>query len=258
MYNKSAIFLLLLFFMACQNSSDPVVSSNLPIPDRQYPEALQKIFAKHGSLELWQSMNTLSYEIEKEGGNEKQVVDVRDRRERIEGTNFIAGFDGKHIWLEADTSYKGNAIFYHNLMFYFYAMPFVIADDGINYSETAPLEFEGKSYPGIRITYDAGVGVSPEDEYFIHYDPTNYQMAWLGYTVTYYSKEKSKEIKWIHYDDWKTFNGLLLPKSMNWFQSVDGQLTEPKKRRRFVNIEITEKKMGEVFFNKTAGASVIE
>jgi len=258
MDNRLFTILFLLFLAACENSSDPIVSATLPKSENEYPEALQKVFAKHGGLGIWESMNTLSYEIEKETGNEKQIIDLKDRRERIEGANFTTGFDGKNIWLEADTSYKGNAVFYHNLMFYFYAMPFVVADDGINYSETESLEFEGKIYPGIRITYDAGVGVSPEDEYFIHYNPTNYQMAWLGYTVTYYSKEKSKKIKWIHYDDWEVYNGLLFPNSMNWFQSVDGQLTEPKKRRKFVKIEVSKKKMDENFFNKTAGASVVE
>ena len=255
---KSFAILFLLFLSSCENSSDQITSSNLPTSGNQFPEALLNVFAKHGGLGIWESMNTLSYEIEKETGNEKQIIDIKDRRERIEGANFITGFDGKDIWLEADTSYKGNAIFYHNLMFYFYAMPFVLADDGINYSESVPLEYEGKSYPGIRISYDAGVGVSPEDEYFIHYDPETYQMVWLGYTVTYYSKEKSKKIKWIHYDDWEVYNGLLLPNSMNWFQSVDGKLTEPKKRRKFVKIEISKKKMDEKFFNKTAQAVVVE
>ena len=176
----SFVILFLLLLSSCENSSDQIASSAPSTSENKFPEALQKVFAKHGGLGIWESMNTLSYEIEKERGNEKQIIDTKDRRERIEGANFITGFDGKDIWLEADTSYKGNAIFYHNLMFYFYAMPFVIADDGINYSETEPLEFEGKNYPGIRISYDAGVGVSPEDEYFVHYDPETHQMAWLG------------------------------------------------------------------------------
>ena len=65
------------------------------------------------------------------------------------------------------TAYEGNPKFYYNLMFYFYAMPFILADDGIKYTDAEPLVFEGKSYPGIKISYEAGVGESPEDEYVI-------------------------------------------------------------------------------------------
>ena len=30
--------------------------------------------------------------------------------------------------------------------------------------------FEGKEYPGILISYNSGVGASPEDEYILYYD----------------------------------------------------------------------------------------
>ena len=53
-------------------------------------------------------------------------------------------------------------------MFYFYAMPFILADDGIIYEDVAALKFEGKSYPGIKISYESGVGESPEDEYILY------------------------------------------------------------------------------------------
>ena len=51
---------------------------------------------------------------------------------------------------------KGIPKFYYNLMFYFYAMPFILADDGIVYEDVKPLDIEGKSYPGIKISYESG------------------------------------------------------------------------------------------------------
>jgi len=84
--------------------------------------------------------------------------------------------------MESDSTSNGNPEFYYNVMFYFYAMPFVLADDGIIYGDIAPLEFEGTAYPGISISYKEGVGSSSKDEYFIYYNPETYQMAikWLG------------------------------------------------------------------------------
>ncbi|MFK8056209.1 MAG: hypothetical protein AB8F78_08845, partial [Saprospiraceae bacterium] len=147
-------------------------------PAIDYPADLDKVFDNHGTLDKWKSMKSMSYEIVKEGGNEKQQIDLHSRAERIDASTFSSGFDGERYWTVADTSYKGNAKFYTNLMFYFYAMPFVLADDGITYTKIDPIVFEGKSYPGYRISYGDGVGISPQDEYFIHYDAETFEMQW--------------------------------------------------------------------------------
>ena len=256
---KLIYFFAVALVVAACNAPTTTEAPAAPVIDlSKYPADLQKVFAKHGSLATWKKMKALSYEIVKEEGNEKQEIDLQDRRERIEASNFKTGYDGTNFWLEADTSYKGNAVFYHNLIFYFYAMPFVLADDGIIYGETEPLEYEGKSYPGIRISYNDGVGVSSKDEYFIHYDPTTYEMAWLGYTVTYFSGEKSKKISWIRYDDWKEMSGVVLPNSLTWFKVEEGKLIEPRNTRQFANIKVSETALADAVFAKPAGAKIVE
>lgn len=206
----------------------------------QYPEAIGKVWEAHGGLERWRKMESLYFEIASEGENERNYVQLKDRRDRVEGENYTMGYDGKEVWLEADTAYKGNPEFYHNLNFYFLAMPFVLADDGINYSTAEPLEFEGVTYPGVGISYEAGVGTSPKDEYFIHYDAETYQMAWLGYTVTYFSGEKSDDVHWIRYTEWNEFNGLKLPTKLTWYNYEDGLPTEVRNDKEFVNLELKE------------------
>ena len=106
------------------------------------------------------------------------------------------GFDGNQVWLdeENDGDYKGNPKFYYNLYFYFYAMPFILADDGINYKDAEPLVFEGKTYPGIEITYNNGVGETPEDRYILYYNATTFNMEWLGYTVNFVEGIDKKEL----------------------------------------------------------------
>ena len=255
MRQLTLLFALSVVLFSC-NSPQPPAEPTVDLTN--YPEDLQSIFAHHGGLGTWQKMKAMSFEIVKDGGNERQLIDLKDRREKIEASNFKTGYDGKEFWLEADTSYKGNPVFYHNLMFYFYAMPFVLADDGIIYSEAEPLLFEEKNYPGIKVAYDAGVGVSPEDEYFIHYDPANYEMAWLGYTVTYFSGEKSQDIRWIRYNDWKKFNGLLLPNSLSWYKYENGLPTELRNVREFVEVTVSEEVFADEVFAKPEGAKVIE
>jgi len=253
-----ALFLLL---FACNNQPAPPNTNKTsptatPASENKYPEELQKVFTKHGGLATWQKMHALSYEIvSEEDGNEAQFIDLKNRREKIEAPTFVTGYDGQQFWLEADTSiYKGHPVFYHNLMFYFYAMPFVLADDGIIYEEATPLEFEGKSYPGYSISYKDGVGISSKDEYFIHYDKDTYEMSWLGYTVTYFSNEKSKKIKWIRYNDWALFNGLLLPNSMSWYKLKDGKPVEPRGNTAFAKVLIQEAPFEDITFAKTPKA----
>jgi len=143
-----------------------------------YPEDLAKVFDHHGTLSRWKAMKSMSYEIVKEGQNEKQMIDLHSRVERIEASDFTSGFDGNKYWVIADSTYKGNPKFYTNLIFYFYAMPFVLADEGIIYTKIDPIIFEGKSYPGYRISYGDGVGVSPEDEY------SSCLIRWHGMDIT--------------------------------------------------------------------------
>lgn len=255
--------LLLILVMACQEPSSTTdtkakETTEAPVKKKTYPANVQKVFEQHGGLAQWQKMKAMTYEIVKEEGNEKQMIDLHNRRERIEASTFKTGYDGKNYWLEADTSYKGNAVFYHNLMFYFYAMPFVLADDGIIYSETEPFVFEEKTYPGVRISYGDGVGVSPEDEYFMYYDADTYEMAWLAYTVTYFSKEKSNKLGWIRYKDWKTINGLKLPNSLSWYKSEEGKVTTLRNTRAFTNIEVSATAFEDKVFAKTAAAKIVE
>ncbi len=257
------IFGLITFLVSCQNAntdtsktmkSTPVVTAKVI----NYPDALDKVFDQHGSVALWKKMKTMSYEIVKEDGNEKQTIDLIGRREVIEAPTFKSGYDGTQYWIEADTTYKGNAKFYTNLMFYFYAMPFVLADEGIVYTPAETLTFDGVDYPGFRISYGDGVGVSPEDEYFIHYNTKTNEMAWLGYTVTYFSGEPSKKISWIRYDDWKNFNGLKLPNSLTWYKAKNGKIIEPRNTRNFINVKVSEKESEASIFAKTVGAKVVE
>lgn len=262
MYRLLFFLSLCLCTMACQQGDKPTAQKDTTVkivkPQIEYPGAMSKIFEQHGGLAKWQSMRSMSYDIVKEGGNETQMIDLHTRAERIKASTFESGYDGKDYWVVADTSYKSNPKFYTNLMFYFYAMPFVLADGGINYESIDPLTFDGQAYPGYRISYGKGVGVSPEDEYFIHYHPDTHEMAWLGYTVTFFSGEKSEKISWIRYDDWKQFNGLKLPNTLSWYKSEEGKITELANKREFANVTVSDQPFAAEKLAMPEGAKVFE
>lgn len=228
------------------------------VVDKSYPEALQKVFEAHGGLSQWKSFKNLVYEIPKDDFSEVHTINLYSRKDRVDTPKFSMGFDGKDVWLkDPDSNYDGDAVFYHNLMFYFYAMPFVLADEGIIYSETEDLTYEGKSYPGIGIGYQADVGTTPKDEYYIHYDPDTYQMTWLGYTVTYRTGEKSDNVKWIHYGEWLAEKGVILPKSLTWHNYEGRTIGDARSTVEFENIVLSKEARESEFFDKPEMAKVV-
>lgn len=254
MKNGLAVLLLLLFVIGCKQQ--PKMAIEEPIAEAEteempsFPKELESIFQAHGGLELWRKQQTLEFTIPKGENPETHVIDLWSRNEKISTPKYTMGFDGKTWLTDTEDTYKGNPEFYHNLMFYFYAMPFVLADDGINYDVTEQLQFDGKNYPGIQISYNDGVGTSPKDEYYLHYDPETYEMVWLGYTVTYRTGEDSDTIKWIRYNDWATFDGLVLPRSISWYNYEGREIKDLRNTVTFENVGLSEESNPASFYSK--------
>ena len=260
-YFTSLVLLVVLF--ACRQQAKEVTPENdlqgssvQETPGR-YPEALSKVFEAHGGLKNWRSMKSLVYTIPKKDVDEIHTIDLYSRKDRIVTPDYSMGFDGTDVWIDdPEETYEGDPVFYHNLMFYFYAMPFVLADDGIIYSETEDLVYEDKIYPGIGIAYGANIGTSPKDEYYIHFDPETYEMTWLGYTVTYRTGEKSDNIKWIRYGQWLDEKGIHLPKSITWHNYEGRTIGAAKSTVSFENVSLSKEPVASGFFEKPIGAKV--
>ncbi|MEB8344558.1 DUF6503 family protein [Flavobacteriaceae bacterium KMM 6898] len=224
----------------------------------KYPQELVKVFDAHGGLQNWKNKKSLVYEIPKPGNTETHTTNLYSRKDKVVGADFSMGFDGKQVWLmDSNNTYEGDPVFYHNLMFYFYAMPFVLADDGIVYGTTEEVMFEGKTYPGISVSYNPGIGTSYKDEYFIHYDPETFQMAWLGYTVSYRSGEKSDNVKWIRYNDWMQVGDVILPKSLSWYSYEGKTMKENQNTVPFENVVLSETSKPDSFFEKPPQAKFV-
>jgi len=266
MKNILVLSVLILSLSACKNEkkestvTETIVADVLTEATPAYPETMRAIFEAHGGTDAWKKMQTLRFDIPKENDTEKHTVALQDRRSLIETDRWSIGYDGSEVWLleqEADV-YKGNARFYHNLMFYFYAMPFVLADDGIQYESVPATQLDGMNYEGVKISYNDGVGDAPKDEYMVYFDAETHQMKWLGYTVTFGKTEKSDNWRFIKYAEWATQNGLVLPKALTWYQVEDGKPTTPRNTINFENIFISESQPDAALFKKPEGAVVSE
>lgn len=232
--------LLAVLFIACQktqNSSTEIATTpSVELPSH-HSELLTKVFEAHGGYAQWNQMKSLSY---KKGG-ESTITNLENRKIRVEDSERVIGFDGNAVWIQPDTIDASRARFYHNLYFYFYAMPFVVGDPGAYYEEVPSMVIKGKKYNGIKVSYNEGVGDASDDNYVLWIDPDSNQMEWLMYTVTYRSGEPSDNYRLINYLEWGSFNGLRLPTQIQWFHydgdSVGAERGEPV---LFADIEINE------------------
>jgi hypothetical protein len=263
MKNTALLFLTITVFFSCKQDTktNDYKNETLDATTSIYPENISKIFDAHGGLDNWNAMQSLVFTMPKPDGDEITTTNLKSRESLIEMPSHTIGFDGDTVWLhEKDTvKYKGyNAKFYYNLFFYFYAMPFVLGDDGISYKEVASLNFEGKEYSGIRVSFGVGVGESPEDEYILYYDTETNKMAWLAYTVTFFSKEKTKDFHLIKYDDWQMVNNLLLPKTLKWYDFENKEVGKFQREMSFVNVSISQTKPKDSLFKKPENAKIIE
>jgi len=226
--------LIALAIMSCRDTDQSVesliVKETAKFDMTKYPENLQKVFAAHGGLDTWNKMQSLTFALPSKNGDEVHTIDLKTRKTLIQTSKYDLGFDGERLWIKQDSVFfqPSQAEFVYNLMFYFYAMPFVLADDGIIYKDAQPLEMNGTRYPGIQISYEAGIGNSFNDEYILYYNPATYKMEWLGYTVTYGREERSDRLSYINYNKWQEINGFLLPEELTWYTVENGKPTIPR------------------------------
>jgi hypothetical protein len=252
---KYFLFSLLALLMACQGAKteDKTEAAVITKPTYNHPESIDRVFDAHGGYDNWTKLKTLSYE----NGGSKTLVELQNRYIFIESENQTVGFDGENVWVNPPSENAEGQRMRYNLMFYFYAFPFVVGDPGVNYEAMAAIELGGQSYNATKISYDSGIGDAPNDSYIILSNPESNKMQWLMYTATF-GGETSNRYSLIKYEGWKEMGGVVLPSSLQWYQYADGVLGEPRgDARLFENIEVSEAYPSMENFVAPEGAQVL-
>lgn len=251
---KISVIVLLVFLVACSGSKQEEKVVEEPKNDNitHHIPAITKVFDAHGGYESWTNLKTLSYE----SGGSKTLVDLQNRYTRIESESQTVGFDGENVWVYPPSENADRQRMRYNLMFYFYAFPFVVGDPGVNYEVLEEVELEGKIYNSVKVSYNSGVGDSPNDSYIICSDPQTNQMQWLMYTATFGGESKDR-YSLIKYEGWQNFAGVLLPTSLQWYGYAEGVVGEPRgEATTFENIQVSEEYPAMSNFEMPEGASV--
>lgn len=232
------ILTIVLLLFACKAQNDK--QSKETKVEINYPDAFIKGLDAHGGLEKWQEQASLEFSFLKNNYRENNLVDLKSRKSLITYKDWKLGFDGEEVWISPNKEAFGDGSprFYHNLYFYFFAMPFVLADPGITYEVMKNDSLNGKLYTPVKIQFGTGVGDAPDDEYIAYFDVNDHKMGALLYTVTYYSGSKSKRFNALIYDNWVDVDGLLLPGSMKGYKYADGELGDLRYELQFENVAL--------------------
>jgi hypothetical protein len=171
-----------------------------------------------------------------------QLIDLKTRKVLITSDTYTIGFDGNEVWVTPDKeAYKGNsARFYHNLQFYFFAIPFVLADPGTYHESLGKKEFQGVNWDVLKTSFDNQVGDAPDDYYLTYSDPQTHQLKLLLYTVTYFSRNVNGNFNARVYDSLQEAGGLLVPAKMISYRWENGILGEKRSETSFRNVRFSK------------------
>ena len=259
MNNKLNYFLIILsLFYACQpaaqkTAEDRKATAASNSTANGYPSFFQEILEAHGGLKNWNKLGLMQYQVTIDGKTETHLIDLKNRKSLIKGNSYTIGQDGVSVWVSPDKAAfpDKSARFYHNLYFYFYSIPFVLADPGGKYKQLNDLILQVKNYHVVEVQFGENIGDSPEDRYRLLIDPKTKQMMWLLYTVTYFGQKPGEPtFNILKYENYREQQGLLFPQQLTGYKNEKGQVGEVRYQVYFKSLELKEQQPNQRQFEK--------
>ena len=238
-----AVFVLLLF------SCDQKPSA--PDPRLNQPEDFKKLLDAHGDWSKWISAKSFSYAMIHETNLawENHYIDLVGRKVRIDADTWQIGNDGKNIWISPNRqAFQGQSVrFYHNLYFYFFSIPYIFTDPGVNVQKTEPKMLNGQSYESFEVTFEPGTGDSSGDKYYMLVDPETGRLAWLLYYVTYFDKD-NRNFNALKYEDYRDAGGLVFPRILTGYTLENDSTKNIRYQVSFGDVFLVDKAMEDELF----------
>lgn len=250
---KLLIVLLALFQLGCnQQAKQHQENSNtaeIDVYENVIPE-LKDCIEAHGGLSTWKGFGGLAYDrLSSSNAGDHSIIDLYSRKDLVSNdTAYTIGFDGSNVWITPNMDKMKSPRFFHNLYFYFLALPFVVADPGSNQEYLGLVDFDGKSYKKVRITYGDSVGDSPEDQYVLWIDAQTNLLGFINYSVTYFDKSRAANYNAAVYSDWQEVQGLKMPTVLSFFRWADDSLGESRGDNVFSNMRFTKEQPDQSIF----------
>jgi len=184
----------------------------------------QEMIEAHGGLDKWRAAPTVTFEDNMTPAGAPRgmqaIVTVEQSRRRAyldyPGTDMTITWDGKHAWSQNWAS-PAPPRFMALLNYYFLNLPWLTMDPGVILGdvEMARLWDDPVEYVTIRMTFEEGVGDTPDDYYVLYIHPQNKRLKACRYVVTYKALlppgVKSTPEHLLVYDTYEEVEGLVVP-----------------------------------------------
>ena len=255
------LVLAILLLPSCQSGEDKATEATLAhsTGTKAYPAYFQDVLQAHGGLEQWQKLGTMQYQLTTKGNTETHIIDLKNRKDLVKADNYTIGHDGEQVWVSPNkAAFPGkSALFYHNLYFYFFSIPFVLADPGASYEQLPDTELQGKRFKTIGVSFGEGVGAAPEDRYRLLINPETNRLEWLLYTVTFFDGKPSDKFNALKYEEYQEHKWLVLPRKLVGYEYEDGQIGDVRYSVTIDDLQLKEERPDQEQFKKPEQAEVI-
>jgi hypothetical protein len=182
----------------------------------------------HGGMKPWADAPSVLFTDEwiGMGGATRTLVEQGRRRaylDAVDGSSTI-GWDGEKAWsvnMPPGTPPRFLAL----LNYYFLNLPWLVHDPGVNLGapETGTLNGDPTQYITIMMTFESGVGDTPDDYYRLYIHPETHELKACAYTVTYKALlpegVKSTPENTLVFDAWTTVSGLKVPTAFTIYKA---------------------------------------
>lgn len=265
--NPFLLVIVLVLFSSCKEqkeNEETATTTNASLDEKTSKPSmsegqvvLEKCIEAHGGLDTWKSFLGLEYNLDDNGKQVYQLTHLKNRRAYLKSKKYEVGFDGKVAWAlpDADEVSGQSAAFYYNLDFYFIGIPFLLKDPGVTAEYAGKTNINDKEYESLKITFGSGVGLTPEDVYYLYIDPETHLLEILTYSISYFDQENAGINSAKVYSDYREVQGLPMPHKMENFEWADGTMGKSKNHLRlFSDIKFLKEIPNETIFEVPKGA----
>ena len=186
---------------------------------------VEEMIEAHGGMESWASAPSVTFVEEwlqgaaEEGPKATVRVEQGPRRALIDflGADMRMAWDGRKAWSVNWSETAPPPRFMALLNYYFLNLPWLTRDPGVILGEpgTARIPGDETEYRTVRMTFEGGVGDTPDDYYVLYIHPQTHRLAANEYIVTYDAiLPEGVEHTLPHllvYDEWTEVDGLVVP-----------------------------------------------
>ena len=204
-------------------------------------ELVMQSIEAHGGKDKWYNSGQLqfrwTYHMSDKGPDAVidtvQTVDPKTLAvvHEVEGQDIRFGMNAGQAWiLPADAKFRSHPRFWSLTPLYFLGIPFVFNDSNAKFEKLPEqMEFEGKKYTQVRVTYNKKAGDSPDDFYVLLIDPDSKLTRGTYYSVTnkLVAANGPGPIKFLSLDNLKDVDGVLLASGHRTFSMKDGKIDKP-------------------------------